>query len=158
MNLRHPNRVSKYKKRRSIARFTLRQQGYTISHLIEQYPNELKRLKLACDMGDTGIELRPSRAGEHFLGPAAHYVLREACSFWRPKDCIAGIPLPDISSGNVRFCATTPHALESLPAYQHTQECIMAALSIDGNALQVVDQEILTQEMILLAVRNNCKA
>lgn len=158
MSLRSPNRVNKHKKRRSIARFTLRQQGFTINHLIEQYPNELKRLKLACDMGDTGIELRPPREGEHFLGPAAHYILREACLLWRTTDCIAGIPLPDISSGNVRFCATATYALESLPSDQHTPECIMAALRINGSSLQCVKEEDQTREMILVAVRNNGRA
>jgi hypothetical protein len=40
------------------AKKNLNELGITPSWLIKHYPVELKRFKLACDLGETGIELK----------------------------------------------------------------------------------------------------
>lgn len=154
---RNPLLVSPYRKFSSIARAELRRQGFTVSALITQYPNELKRLKLACDMGDTDFVLRAAREGEHFLAPAAYYVLHQATRLNPDAGC-AGIPFPDTQGSIKRFCETAYSALDRLPPRFRTPEHVRAALKINGNALQYVDAENQTREMVLQAVRQNGRA
>jgi hypothetical protein len=56
---------------RQLAIQHLKDAGITVASLIKNYPQELLRFKLACDMGLTDIELPANGPRSHLLNPAA---------------------------------------------------------------------------------------
>ncbi len=160
---------------RQLALSDLKAHGLTTDGLIQRYPQEIKRFRLACDMGETGIQLAQSSPGKHPLSPAANAWL-ELASTWPPQACIAAIDVPTLDSAfesqvredglsiqdipeclqneALRLVAVKQYGyvLEFIPVSQQTEAIQLAAISEKGAAIRYVPIDQQTEEMRLIAV------
>ena len=119
---------------RTLALTDLATLGLTPEGLIKRYPQELKRFRLSCDMGERGVQLSPADANADPLEPAANAWLQLA-SDWPPRASIEGIDLPILESAFTFRVEAEPLSLRHIPTHLQNEAIQIAAVSQDGWAL-----------------------
>jgi hypothetical protein len=153
--------------------------GVSTAWLIERYPVELKRFMLACDMGDTGIELPRAKPSEHILVPAANAWFHLVCAEY-PQSVIAGIAVPQVmelrriakaingdesglkslkwnnrESLHISMVQKMSMSLRLIPVDQQTESVRLAAVQQNGRALQVIPADQQSEALRLAAVQQD---
>ncbi len=128
--------------------------GLTPDSLILRYPQELKRFRLACNMGETGIQLDESSLGEHPLLPAAYAWLKLA-STWPPQASIAGIDLPVLESAFTAELSEEGLSIQEIPQELQNESLRLIAVKQYGGALAYIPIDKQTKVIQLVAVSQN---
>lgn len=140
-----------------LAAAQLKKEGFTANFLISNYPQELKRFALSCDLGLTGVELKPPLAHEPTLAPAANYVISQALKIEK-GDAFVGIPLPVLLECYERIAIDHKHGINRIPQAFVTTELCLKVLPYNGYAIRLIPHEQQTKEMALSAVRDEGRA
>jgi hypothetical protein len=135
----------------------LKDAGISVASLIKQYPQELMRFKLACDMGMTDIELKADEPGSHPLNRAAEAWI-ELATTWPPQEAIAGIAVPALDKAIVFQVSEGIDVLAQLPLSHHTEAVRLSAVQKDGWALQYIPADQQSEVVRLAAVHKNGRA
>lgn len=139
---------------RQLAIKDLEAHGLTAKGLIERYPQELKRFKLACDMGETGILLAPIEPTRDPLEAAA-YAWLDLAATWPPKACIEGIDLPILFTAFATKVNANGMALKDIPQSLQSEEIKIAAARQDGWALTYIPADQQSEALRLVAVNQD---
>lgn len=129
--------------------------GITVDSLIEQYPQNLMRLKLACDMGISDISLPEDKEGHHLLYSAASTWI-DLATVWPPQDSIAGIPVPTPEKAIIFQIAKEAkgvNVLSEIPVRHQTEAIRLAEVKVYGMALEFIPVDQQTEEVRLLSVQ-----
>lgn len=137
------------------SRKALKELGITPAWLIKNYPIELKRFRLACDMGETGIELKQST--NNSLTPAGHAWLKLA-EQWPIRVEIAGIPVPTLEAALITRVKKSPLHLREIPIEHQSEVVRLAAVSMSGRAIQFIPIDQQSEAVRLAAVKVTCYA
>jgi hypothetical protein len=127
--------------------------GITVDSLIEQYPQELLRFKLACDMGMTDSELQPDEEGSHLLNNAARAWIELAMT-WPPQEAIAGITVPVLARAIFFQINEGVDVLAQLPPSHHSEDVRLVAVSKNGWAIRHINASVQSDAVRLAAVHN----
>jgi hypothetical protein len=139
---------------RQLALQDLKDAGVSVASLIESYPQELMRFKLACDMGMTDIELADAETGCHPLNPAAEAWI-ELATAWPPKEAIAGITLPALDKAILFKISEGINVLAQLPLSLHTEVIRLKAIQKNGWAIKYITSDLQSETVRLAAVQQN---
>lgn len=134
-----------------IALTELTEKGVTPEALIDQFPVELKRFRLACDMGETGIALSLARAEEHPLMPAAQAWIIKATT-WPISESIAGIEVPSLDNSLMYMVKEHSFNLVSIPLSMQSEALRIEAAANDGRVLHHIDPKFQSDAVRLAAL------
>jgi hypothetical protein len=135
----------------------LKDAGISVASLIESYPQELMRFKLACDMGMTDIELKADEAGSHTLNRAAQAWI-ELATEWPPQEAIAGIYVQALDKAIIFQINQEVDVLAQLPLSHHTEVIRLKAVQENGWAIKYIPSEQQSEGVRLAAVQKNGSA
>jgi hypothetical protein len=131
--------------------------GVTFESLIENYPKELMRFKLSCDMGMTEIRLPDDCVGEHLLATVAEAWIALATT-WPPQEAIAGITVPLLETAILRYVKNDTHSCRNLRAVplSHLSEVVcMAAVQLNSASLEFIPLDHQSEAVRLDAVQRD---
>ncbi len=117
--------------------------GFTISFLIENYSNQLGRLRLLSDMGQLDAALREPRDDEHPLQVAAQHIIRRACKLPVVLE-YHGIPFPELPNAYRYLIEKDPSAIKKIPSCYYSDELVDYAVSIAPRILGYLPKELRT--------------
>jgi hypothetical protein len=136
------------------AKAQLTREGFTVDYLISNYPHELKRFALSCDLGLTGIGLDPPGAHESSLVPAANYVISQATKIDKSIECI-GIALPVLFECYERMAIEYKYGINSVPRALINTSLCLKVLPQNGYTMRLIPEAEQSKEMALIAVRED---
>lgn len=136
-----------------IALTELTEKGVTAEALIDQFPVELRRFRLACDMGEAGISLSPAREKEHPLMPAAQAWIKEAAT-WPIRESIAGIEVPLLENALMHMTKEHSFNLVFIPLSMQSEALRIEAAARDGRILHRIDPKFQSDAVRLAALSN----
>jgi hypothetical protein len=139
---------------RQLALQDLKDAGVSVASLIESYPQELMRFKLACDMGMTEIELADAGTGCHLLNPAAETWI-ELATTWPPQEAIAGISVPALDKAILFKISEGINVLDQLLLSRQTEVIRLKAVQKNGWAIQYIPTNQQSEKVRLAAVQKN---
>lgn len=131
--------------------------GFNLSFLIENYPQQLKRIRLLSDMGESTITLRTPEEHEHPLQVAAQHVLRRACKLPIVQEYF-GIPFHPTPSAYRYLINQESQALRHLPHAYITDELADYAVSVSFRNVSWLLPEMKTRERCELAIKQSIYA
>jgi len=124
--------------------------GFTIGFLIENYSNQLSRLRLLSDMGQLDVTLREPNDDEHPLQVAAQHVIRRACKFPIVLE-YQGIPIPELPNTYRYLIKKDPSAIKKIPSCCYSNEFVDYAVSIAPRILGYIPKEMRTASRCQIA-------
>jgi hypothetical protein len=137
---------------RQLATKDLKGAGISVASLVEQYPQELMRFKLACDMGMTDIELKDDEAGSHPLNRAAEAWI-ELATAWPAQEAIASIAVPALDKAIVFKISEGINVLAQLPLSLHTEVIRLAAVQEYGLSIKYIHSDQQSETVRLASVQ-----
>lgn len=131
--------------------------GFNLSFLIKNYPQQLKRIRLLSDMGESNITLRTPEEHEHPLQVAAQHVLRMACKLPIVQEYF-GIPFHQTPSAYRYLLSQESQGLRHLPHAYITYELADYAVSASFRNFAWLLPEMKTRERCEIAFKKSIYA